>query len=117
MPFIMPYTDKTGRTSEQSFWFLQTINLDVVRKTWKILFYGWNSAEDFDLKRQPIGQKQYEINPQNFDAALSEVQQELGTLLQACHALAKMTKDVGDPPQEDETEDKRISFFETAMEV
>jgi hypothetical protein len=117
MAKLMQFSSPDKVTHDSSYWKVVQCNLNLLNKTGEIVFLGYHDKAARMELAQPVGMKQYTLNPELFDTYFSsEVQKENDkTIYTQCYLLAD-TEKVGPAPAEGE-EDTRKPFFDGATDA
>lgn len=117
----MAFTSQDGAEHPDSFWCLNRLDANIGAATMALVFIGYHDAASYDADKQPIAGaiKHYIVSGEAFASAINmQTQYPQGTQISAeilgmAWSVAMNTKEIGEPPGEDEP-DTRTSFFEAA---
>lgn len=111
MALQMSYTDKSGRTSPDSYWRVEFVALDRTQKSGRIVFSGFHNSKMALEEKISIGIKEFSILGEEFDQYFnSEILDQKGfNIWQAAYEMVK--------PSNKEGDEKLISFFKEATDV
>lgn len=114
MAYQMSYTLDNGLVAPNSYWTLGMVGINPIDKTGMILFYGYATQADFTAGKPPVGKKEYNISPSNYDASLAALNLD-ETVYAPAYALAKQVAD--SPSVDAQGNPTLVSFFANATSV
>lgn len=124
---VMPYTSDDGAEHPASFWCLDTVTVAINNNYLGLGFIGYHSKEAYNANRQPIAgaQRFYSVEGKTpFTSLVGQAvtlpfgdQTPRGvTILIMAWEVALAAKEVGEPPEAGEP-DERVSFFDGAADA